>query len=178
MCQSNAEQSLHQEVGVLGLLRSRTRTRRRRRKRSWGAPWAYLLPAFLSCGTLWTNRVPCTLPIKLHRRSGGPAEYPCVIACSHRRSQLIASRSQVRRKNIMARMARNYVKPSRRTKKVKRRSCLRCDREFLSEGPHHRLCHTCRQVIAASPSPVEEYSVVPLRDRGALASISTARPWL
>jgi hypothetical protein len=66
----------------------------------------------------------------------------------------------------MAHAARRYAKSSRGTKKVKRRNCLRCDREFLSEGPHHRLCQTCRQVIAASASPVEEYSVVPFHDRG------------
>jgi hypothetical protein len=78
----------------------------------------------------------------------------------------------------MPHMARNYVKPSRRTKKAKRRSCLRCDREFLSEGPHHRLCQTCRQVIAASPSPEEEYSVVPLHDRGVPPAVSRVRSWL
>jgi hypothetical protein len=83
MYQSNAEQSRRQEVGVLGLLRSRTRTRRRRRKRSWGASWACLLPVFLSCGTLWANYALCILLSKFHARLGGPAEYPCVIACSH-----------------------------------------------------------------------------------------------
>jgi len=80
MPQSNVRQSLRQEVGVLGLCRSRTRTRRRRRKRSWGAPWAYRLPVFLSCSTLRTNHALCPLVIK---RSGGPAEDPWVIACSH-----------------------------------------------------------------------------------------------
>jgi hypothetical protein len=78
----------------------------------------------------------------------------------------------------MTHAARSYTKPSRRTKKVKRRNCLRCDREFSSEGPHHRLCQTCRQVIAASPSPVEEYSVVPLHDRGGSESKPSGRPWL
>jgi hypothetical protein len=78
----------------------------------------------------------------------------------------------------MARAARSYIKPSRRPKKLTRRNCLRCDREFWSEGPHHRLCHTCRQVIAASPSPVEEYSVVPLHDRGTPDPKHFSRPWL
>jgi hypothetical protein len=77
----------------------------------------------------------------------------------------------------MAHGARSYVKPSRRTKKMKRRNCLRCDREFMSEGSHHRLCRTCRQVIAASPSPVEEYNVVPLHDRGVPEAKPSARPW-
>lgn len=27
---------------------------------------------------------------------------------------------------------------------VKRRECLRCDREFESEGVQHRLCHNCK----------------------------------
>jgi hypothetical protein len=66
----------------------------------------------------------------------------------------------------MARTAGTYMKPSRRSKKLKRRDCLRCDREFWSEGPHHRLCQICRQVIAASSSPVEEYSVLTNRESG------------
>jgi uncharacterized protein with PIN domain len=78
----------------------------------------------------------------------------------------------------MAYAARNSVNPSRSTKKVKRRNCLRCDREFWSEGPHHRLCQTCRQVITASSSPVEEYSIVPHHERGMSEPRSTVRPWL
>jgi hypothetical protein len=66
----------------------------------------------------------------------------------------------------MARVAKSYSKPHRRTpKKLKRRDCLRCDRKFWSEGPHHRLCQACRQSIASSPSPVEEYSLVALYER-------------
>ena len=66
----------------------------------------------------------------------------------------------------MARAAGTYLKPHRRSKKLKRRDCLRCDREFWSEGPHHRLCQICRQVIAASSSPVEEYSVLTNHEPG------------
>jgi hypothetical protein len=67
----------------------------------------------------------------------------------------------------MACVAKSYSKPSRRTpKQLKRRDCLRCDREFRSEGPHHRLCQACRQAIASSPSPVEEYSLVALYEQG------------
>jgi len=57
----------------------------------------------------------------------------------------------------MARVVRGYSKPARSTMKLKRRACLRCDREFLSEGPHHRLCQGCREFLAASPTPAEEY---------------------
>lgn len=66
----------------------------------------------------------------------------------------------------MARAARTSAKSRRRSKKLKRRDCLRCDREFWSEGPHHRLCQICQQVIAASSSPVEEYSVLTNRESG------------
>ncbi len=78
----------------------------------------------------------------------------------------------------MAHAAKGYVRPSRRPKKLKRRNCLRCDREFWSEGPHHRLCQICRQVIAASPSPEEEYSVFSLHERGGSEPTHTGRPWL
>jgi hypothetical protein len=66
----------------------------------------------------------------------------------------------------MARVAGTYMKPSRRSKKLKRRDCLRCDREFWSEGPHHRLCQICRQVIATSSSPVEEYRILTNHESG------------
>jgi hypothetical protein len=78
----------------------------------------------------------------------------------------------------MAHAAKSYVKPSCRSKKMKRRNCLRCDCEFWSEGSHHRLRQTCRQVIAASPSPVEEYSVVSLHEGGVTNSKLSGRPWL
>jgi hypothetical protein len=77
----------------------------------------------------------------------------------------------------MARMARNYVKPSRRIKKLTWRSCLRCDREFWSEGPHHRLCQACRQLLAASPSPVEEHSIVFLSGQGGPDLANSGKGW-
>jgi hypothetical protein len=43
---------------------------------------------------------------------------------------------------------------------AKRRACLRCNRMFLSEGAHHRLCEACRGSLATMPTPPEEY---PLR---------------
>ena len=78
----------------------------------------------------------------------------------------------------MASATKAYIKPSCRSKKLKRRNCLRCDREFCSEGPHHRLCQTCRQVIAASPSPVEEYSSVSPYGRRVPEPKHSGQPWL
>jgi hypothetical protein len=57
----------------------------------------------------------------------------------------------------MRRAMRAYSKRSRRTRRLKQRACLRCNRTFLSEGPHHRLCKRCREALAASPTPPEEY---------------------
>jgi hypothetical protein len=57
----------------------------------------------------------------------------------------------------MLRIMRARVKAVRSRSKMKRRLCLRCDREFLSEGPHHRLCQSCREFLAAAPTPMEEY---------------------
>jgi hypothetical protein len=57
----------------------------------------------------------------------------------------------------MPRVMRTHVKPVRRRTTMKRRLCLRCDREFLSEGPHNRLCQPCRESLAVAPTPVEEY---------------------
>ncbi len=57
----------------------------------------------------------------------------------------------------MERVLRGYSKVSRKTRRVKRRACLRCDRMFLSEGPHNRLCQACREFLAASPTPADEY---------------------
>jgi hypothetical protein len=57
----------------------------------------------------------------------------------------------------MPRTLRACVKAVRSRSKMKRRPCLRCDREFLSEGPHHRLCQSCREFLAAAPTPMEEY---------------------
>lgn len=33
-----------------------------------------------------------------------------------------------------------------RKDKQRKRPCLRCRKEFTSEGPHNRLCDQCRQV--------------------------------
>jgi hypothetical protein len=60
----------------------------------------------------------------------------------------------------MARDLRRRSKRSRKTAPSPQRACLRCDRRFVSEGPHHRLCQACREFLAVAPTPVEEY---PLR---------------
>lgn len=31
------------------------------------------------------------------------------------------------------------------------RSCMSCHNEFMSEGPHHRMCAACRSASAAIP---------------------------
>ena len=33
-------------------------------------------------------------------------------------------------------------------KKKSKRICLRCDREFMSEGPFNRVCPGCREINA------------------------------
>ncbi len=40
------------------------------------------------------------------------------------------ARLELAREDAMARVARNYIKLARRTKKLKRRDCLRCDRLY------------------------------------------------
>lgn len=45
----------------------------------------------------------------------------------------------------------------RRSKRKHKRVCLRCDREFLSDGKFNRICGSCREInanIMASPSEV------------------------
>jgi hypothetical protein len=56
----------------------------------------------------------------------------------------------------MPRNLRSHVKPARSRTRMRRRLCLRCDREFLSEGPHNRLCQSCREYLAGAPTPIEE----------------------
>ena len=36
--------------------------------------------------------------------------------------------------------------------KIKNRDCLRCDRVFLSEGAHNRLCNACRRFLSENSS--------------------------
>ena len=59
----------------------------------------------------------------------------------------------------MAQRVRTSSKRAQSTQMLARRACLRCDRLFQSEGPHHRLCQTCREYLAESPTPEEEYSL-------------------
>jgi len=36
-------------------------------------------------------------------------------------------------------------------RKPARRTCLRCTRRFLSDGPGHRFCASCRRSLDAAP---------------------------
>jgi hypothetical protein len=45
------------------------------------------------------------------------------------------------------------------------RSCLRCDKRFMSLGPGNRLCKTCTAVLYADPSPEPIYPVYRQRIR-------------
>jgi hypothetical protein len=56
----------------------------------------------------------------------------------------------------MLKLSRN---PSRQ-----QRTCLRCDRTFLSFGPHNRLCQACRETLEASSTPEEAYPLLLFRD--------------
>jgi hypothetical protein len=40
-----------------------------------------------------------------------------------------------------------YRKPHARKNRMLKK-CLRCDREFLSEGNHNRICPACREINA------------------------------
>jgi hypothetical protein len=53
----------------------------------------------------------------------------------------------------------------KRTAPTTPRACLRCDRSFPSEGPHHRLCDGCRNFLALESTPVERARVLTPRHR-------------
>ena len=38
-----------------------------------------------------------------------------------------------------------------------KRNCLACSVEFDSDGPHHRICNTCRERRATNSSAVEDF---------------------
>jgi hypothetical protein len=65
--------------------------------------------------------------------------------------------TQERSEDKMARGLRRRSTRSRKTAPSQPRACLRCDRRFLSEGPHNRLCQACREFLAVASTPVEEY---------------------
>jgi hypothetical protein len=53
-----------------------------------------------------------------------------------------------------------HHKPSKRDlSTVKMRRCLECDLDFLSDGPHCRICPTCTGLINARPTPERTYTV-------------------
>lgn len=54
----------------------------------------------------------------------------------------------------------------RRKKKKDKRVCLRCDREFMSEGIYNRICPNCREsnaniVVNEPPEPLPDYELNP-----------------
>ena len=59
----------------------------------------------------------------------------------------------------MPRVMRAHEQPTGSMTTRKRRLCLRCDREFLSDGSHNRLCQPCREFLAEAPTTTEEYSL-------------------
>jgi hypothetical protein len=49
------------------------------------------------------------------------------------------------------------LKPT--NEKRAKRTFLRCDKLFLSEGPHNRLCADCKRFVDAMPSPEAVFSL-------------------
>jgi hypothetical protein len=49
---------------------------------------------------------------------------------------------------------------AKRKRKQSKRVCLRCDREFLSDGIYNRICPNCREANAncAYPDPASDSS--------------------
>jgi hypothetical protein len=63
------------------------------------------------------------------------------------------------KENDMAHRARALPKSPSKKIELTYRDCLRCDQVFPSEGPYNRLCKTCLEYLATSPTPAEEYSI-------------------
>ncbi|HEX9870606.1 MAG TPA: hypothetical protein VGC99_18830 [Candidatus Tectomicrobia bacterium] len=59
----------------------------------------------------------------------------------------------------MARRGRIISESPSKKLELTQRDCLRCDREFLSEGPYNRLCKSCLEYLSTSPTPAEEYTL-------------------
>jgi len=54
----------------------------------------------------------------------------------------------------------------RRKKKKTKRTCLRCDREFMSDGIYNRICANCRESnanIAMHSNDSSDYPSVEIR---------------
>lgn len=66
----------------------------------------------------------------------------------------------------MARKTKDNAKAAYTAVVQERRTCLRCDRPFLSEGRHNRLCDACRAYLAASPQPPLAYTFGYVRTPG------------
>ena len=78
------------------------------------------------------------------------------------RPALLQERKSSRRAPTELRMThiKDEPKPALQPKQ-----CLRCERQFMSWGPGNWLCTSCRGVIEANPSPVEEYHFLTAKHR-------------
>jgi hypothetical protein len=64
------------------------------------------------------------------------------------------------REDPMANVTKEAKRRARRVLRRQQRTCLRCDRTFMSAGSHNRLCDACRGALAVASTPEEEYSMV------------------
>jgi predicted amidophosphoribosyltransferase len=63
----------------------------------------------------------------------------------------------------MANVTKEATTGPRKRFRRQQRACLRCDRSFMSTGPHNRLCDTCRETLSSTSTPEDEYSILVLR---------------
>lgn len=47
--------------------------------------------------------------------------------------------------HLISNSQKRSEKMGKRRKKKTKRTCLRCDKEFMSEGIYNRICHSCRE---------------------------------
>ncbi len=56
-------------------------------------------------------------------------------------------------------MGEEVRKPRPERDEHRMRTCLRCDRLFLSESPAHRRCKSCHAILEPLPTPEPVYSM-------------------
>ena len=61
--------------------------------------------------------------------------------------------------------------PVRVNSQRKRRTCLMCGREFMSDGPGYRRCDRCDRLIERSPSAVPVAHRIPGADRRRVSAL-------
>ena len=79
-------------------------------------------------------------------------------------SAKVATTYTCRLENGMANVSKRLKNRNRKAFYRQQRSCLRCDQEFPSAGPHNRLCEACRAALTAAATPEEEHPLVFLRE--------------